>query len=125
MSELRALGLVHRHGEHRFHVVETAGQYETHTTLAVIAREGHPQHLALRLQVVGHAQGNTDVPVHQAQAIVVTGHQHRAALVPEVFTFDQARAEQRPGNPLVQALDTPCPLAHGAKQLKGLECLQH
>ncbi|MCY1177633.1 hypothetical protein D9M73_179490 [compost metagenome] len=123
VAELRALGLVHGHGEYRFHFVEPARQNEPHTTTAVVAREGHTQQrLAL---LIRQAQGYTDVTVHQAQAVVVAGHQHRAPFVPGLLAVDQPGIVQHPCHPFVEAFDTPGAPAHRAQQLEILETAQH
>jgi len=72
----------------------------------------------------GQFQRDADVPVHQAQAIVVTGHQDRTALVPLLVAFDQADFAQGRGDALVQPFNPPGPFAHGTEQLERIKGLQ-
>ncbi|MNJ39746.1 hypothetical protein D3C77_346280 [compost metagenome] len=125
MGEFRALGLVHGHGIHGFDLVETARQYEAHPATTIVTSKGHAQHLLTRLLFIWQAQGNTDVAVHQAQTIVVTGHQHRSPLIPGLLDIDQASSAQHPANPLVQPFNAPRAFAHSTQQLEGFKALQH
>lgn len=78
-----------------FDIVEPAGQYETHAALTVVAREGHAQYrfAGVRPFALGQLEGDTNVAIHQSQAVVVARHQYRTALVPLLIAFDQACLE--------------------------------
>ncbi|MNZ86269.1 hypothetical protein D3C78_1050860 [compost metagenome] len=113
MREFRALGFMHGHGVHGFDIIQATGQDKPHAALAIIAWECHAQNLFSVAFLFRELEGNADIAVHQTQPVIVAGHQHRATFVPLLVAVDQARPEQRLRHPLVQALDTPRPLAHG------------
>ncbi len=101
------------HGEYRFHFVQPAGQDEAHAAAAVVTREGHAQQGFAVL--IRQAQGNADVTVHQPQAVVVAGHQHRAPFVPGLLAVDQPGIMQHPRYPLIEAFNTPGAPAYRAQ----------
>ena len=72
-----------------------------------------------------NAQGDANIAVHQAQTVIVAGHQHRAPLVPEFVCAQQAAAGQQIGDALVDTLDAPLASAYRTKQLKAIKSAQH
>ncbi|MNT33226.1 hypothetical protein D3C72_1691410 [compost metagenome] len=104
---------MHGHGVHGFDIIQATGQDKSHTTLAIIAWERHTQNLFSVAFLLRKLEGNADIAVHQTQPVIVAGHQDRSTFVPLLVAVDQARPEQCLRHPLVQALHTPRPLAHG------------
>ena len=101
---------MHRHGVYRFQLLQTAGGNPANAAGAVTAREGHPKGrfwLAGFGLIPGYTEGEADIPVHQAEVVVVAGDQHRPAGVPAVGFVDQFFSQQLLGDTLVQALHAP------------------
>ena len=116
--ELRTLRFMHGHGKRGIDVAQPRGQHAAHGVAfgKIHAQGAGPGRVG---------QGQADVAVEHAGAVVVAGDHDRPSDVPFAAAAQQPGRLQALFDGLVQAGDAPLAVAHGAQDAEGLERFQH
>ena len=117
MGKFRALGLMDREGEDCFNVSEPAWEDPTNAMGSFFLEEGNPK--ARGSSFAREPEGDPDIPIHEAEGVVISNDHHRTPEVPAIVRRDQSFAVEAFRDEVIERINPKGPLSDSGENLEG------